>query len=92
MAELSELDLRKGLQVLSLVDKTRRSEIKAVIEILAAMEEISWRQKSKVLFLKEGDNNTRFFHRLAKSNRRANTTRGVEVEGTMYENESDIQD
>ena len=54
LAKLSELDLREGLQVLSLVNKTRRFEIKADIEILVAMEEISWRQKSKALFLKEG--------------------------------------
>ena len=56
------------------------------------MEEISWRQKSKALFLKEGNNNTGFFHRLANSYRRANTMKGVEVEGIMYEAESDIQD
>ena len=56
------------------------------------MEEISWRQKSRALFLKEGDNNTRFFHRLANSHRRGNTMRGVEVDGIMYEAESDIQD
>ena len=75
-----------------MVDKTRKTEIKANIEFLASSEEISWRQKSKALFLKEGDYNTRFFHRLANSHRRANTLRGVEVDGTMYEAESDIQD
>ena len=44
------------------------------------------------MFLKEGDNNTRFFHRLVNSHRRANTMRCVEVDGIMYEVESDIQD
>ena len=53
---------------------------------------ISWRQKSRAFFLKEGDNNTRFFHRLANSHRRVNTMRGVEVDGIMYEADSDIQD
>ena len=53
---------------------------------------ISWRQKSRAFFLKERDNNTRFFHRLANSHRRANTMRGVEVDGIMYEVDSDIQD
>ena len=44
------------------------------------------------MFLKEGDNNIRFFHRLVNSHRRANIMRGVEVDGIMYEVESDIQD
>ena len=56
------------------------------------MEEISWRQKSRALFLKEGDNNTSFFDKLANSHSRANTMRGVEVDGIMYEAKSDIQD
>ena len=67
--ELLDLDMREGLQVLTVADKERKIEIKAEIESLAALEEISWRQKSRALLLKEGDNNTRFFHRLANSHR-----------------------
>ncbi|XP_050280616.1 uncharacterized protein LOC126721610 [Quercus robur] len=80
------------MQTLSPEDSARRVEIKANIEYLASLEEISWRQKWKALYLKQGDNNTRFFHRLANSHRRTNTMRGVEVEGILYEDESAIQD
>ena len=66
--------------------------VKFDIDFLASLEEISWRQKSKALFIKEGDNNTRFFHRLAHSHRQTNHTRGVEVEGTLYEDVADIPD
>ena len=69
LTELLELDMREKLQVLSLEDRSRRIVIKADIEHLASLEEISWRQKSKALFIKEGDNNSRFFHRLANSHR-----------------------
>ena len=69
LTELLELDMREKLQVLSLVDRSRRTVIRADIEHLASLDEISWRQKSKVLFIKEGDNNSRFFHRLANSHR-----------------------
>ena len=69
LAKLLDLDLREGMQSLSLADSARRVEIKADIEYLAPLEDISWRQKSKALYLKEGDNNTRFFHRLANSHR-----------------------
>ena len=67
--------------VLSLEDRSRRTVIKANIEHLTSLEEIFWRQKSKALFIKEGDNNTRFFHRLAKSHRQTNQIRGMELEG-----------
>ena len=92
LSELLDLDMREGLQVLTTADKARQIKIKAEIESLASLDEISWRQKSRALFLKEEDNNTRFFHRLANSHRRTNTMRGVEVNGIMYEAESDIQD
>ena len=51
------------------------------------MEETFWRQKSRALYVKEGDNNTHFFHRFANSHRRANHIRSVEVDGVLYEDE-----
>ncbi|KAK4567805.1 hypothetical protein RGQ29_003530 [Quercus rubra] len=48
-------------------------QAKADLERIMLMEEISWRQKSRLLCLKEGDKNTKFFHRLANSHRRNNT-------------------
>ena len=92
LSKLLDLDMREGMQVLTTADKARKIKIKAEIESLASLEEISWMQKSRALFLKKGDNNTRFFHKLANSHRRANTMRCVEVDGIMYEVESDIQD
>ena len=38
-----------------------------------------------ILHVKEGDNNTRFFHRLANFHRRANHIRSIEVDGVLYE-------
>ena len=57
------------MQVLTQEDRARRSVVKSDIDYLAFLEEISWRQKSKTLFIKEGYNNTRFFHRIANSHR-----------------------
>ena len=54
-------------------------------------EEISWRQKSRALFVKEGDNNTRFFHRLANSHTRTNHISSIEVDGVLYEDSPTIQ-
>ena len=55
--------------------------------MLSDLEEISWRQKSRFLFVKEGDNNTRFFHQVANSHRRTNHIRGIEVDGVLYDEE-----
>ncbi|RVW38411.1 hypothetical protein CK203_090301 [Vitis vinifera] len=39
---------------------------------LAVLEETSWRQKSRALWLKDGDRNTRFFHRMVNIHKRIN--------------------
>ena len=40
--------------------------------------------------MKEGDNNTRFFHRVANSHRRTNHIRGIKVDGVLYEDEKEV--
>ena len=40
--------------------------------------------------MKEGDNNTRFFHRLANSHRNANLIKRIEVDGVLYKDEADV--
>ncbi|KAK4605921.1 hypothetical protein RGQ29_000274 [Quercus rubra] len=70
--ELLGLDAISEVWNLSNEEQSRRIQIRGDIEYLTSLEEIFWRQKSCVLFVKEGDNNTHFFHRLANSHRRAN--------------------
>ena len=84
------LDAREDLSGLSQEDQTRRIQIKGEIAHLASLEEISWRQKSRILFVKEGDNNTRFFHLVANSHRRTNYIWGIEVDGVLYEDEEEV--
>ena len=76
LIELMGLDAREELLGLSNEDKLRRIQLKGDIEQLASLEEISWRQKSRALYVKEGDNNTRFSHRIANSHSNANQIRG----------------
>ena len=44
-----------------------------------------------ILYVKEGDNDTRFFHRLANSHRNANLIKRIEVDGVLYEDEADVR-
>ena len=92
LTELLDLDSKEGQWALSQEEESRRVITKVDIEFLASLEEISWRQNSKALFIKEGDNNTRIFHRLANSHRRTNFIRTVEVDGVLYEGELDVLD
>ena len=43
-----------------------------------------------MLFLKEGDSNTRFFHRMANSNRRNNCIKNLMIDGALSSNQDRI--
>ena len=84
------LDSREDLYGLSIEDQTRHIQIKGEIANLASLEEISCRQTSQILFVKEGHNNMHFFHRVANSHRRTNHISGIEVYGVFYEDEEEV--
>ena len=52
--ELLGLDAREDLLGLSHEEQTHRTQIKVDIAHLASLEEISWRQKSRVFFCEGG--------------------------------------
>jgi len=56
------------------------------LEKTLLFEEISWRQKSRALWLKEGDKNTKFFHRLANSHLKFNQVDSLSINGTISKN------
>jgi hypothetical protein len=63
--------------------KERKSLITSEVEQSLLQEEINWRQKSRILWLKEGDHCTKFFHRVANSNRRSNSIESLFVNGLV---------
>ena len=67
LSKLLGLDAREDLSGLSQEDQSHRIQIKGEIANLASLEEISWRQKSRTLSVKEWNNNTHFFHQVANS-------------------------
>ena len=56
------------------------------------MEEIYWRQKFGETRLKEGDRNTRFFHKMANAHRRRNFLQNLSIKGRMLDKEDEIKD
>lgn len=61
------------------------------LEEFAFAQEISWRQKSRVLWLEERDSNTKFFHRVAVATRRRNFVESVEVNGVVHVGEEEVE-
>ena len=56
------------------------------------LEEILWRQKSREVWLREGDRNTSFFHKMANAHRRRNMMSHVKTNGSWLTKENDIRD
>ena len=80
MSVLENMEDSRGLLAEETVEVGR---IRDELEKATLLEEICWRQKSRVLCVKEGDKNTKFFHRIANSHRRVNSIDRLMVDGEL---------
>ena len=85
MGVLDSLDAKERDLGLSEAETYERNTVRSQAEYLISLEEISWRQKSRMLCIKEGDNNTKLFHKVANSCKRYNHLSLLEVDGVIYE-------
>ena len=56
----------------------RMKRLKSKVNFLFEKEEQMWRQRSRTSWLKNGDRNTRYFHRQASQRRRRNRIMGLQ--------------
>ncbi|WMV56229.1 hypothetical protein MTR67_049614 [Solanum verrucosum] len=78
LADLEEIQEQRALE-----EREIASRLALTMEFgdIAKHEEIAWRQRSRALWLKQGDRNTSFFHRTANQHRRINNIDKLKVNG-----------
>jgi hypothetical protein len=90
LATIKLLDELEDDRPLNESEGTQRDQAKTDFEKTMLMVEICWRQKSKALWLKEGDKNTKYFHQIANSHRRKNSIGQLAVNGEVFTDPSEI--
>jgi hypothetical protein len=87
--ELQAFDTIEGSRALVEGDLLKKSEIVIELERCFLLEEVSWRQKSRVTWLK-GDKCTKLFPSIANSNRRYNSMDSLLIGDSISSNPAEI--
>ena len=88
MAALQQVDYWdqvEGERGLTEEELSRRKEVKDDYAKWVRLEEIHWRQLSRELWLREGDRNTGYFHRMANAHRRRQSMDKIKINGVGFQ-------
>ncbi|XP_034674249.1 uncharacterized protein LOC117905435 [Vitis riparia] len=85
-------DREEEERVLTVEETELKKEAKENYRKWVMMEETHWRQLSREIWLKEGDRNTGFFHRMASAHRRNNSLERIKINGEWLLEEQEIRE
>ena len=94
MATLQQVDFWDQVESeRSLIEEefSRKKEAKEDYAKWVKLEEIHWRQLSRELWLREGDRNTGYFHRMANTHRRRQTMERIKINGVWLSEEQEVR-
>ncbi|XP_028091070.1 uncharacterized protein LOC114291222 [Camellia sinensis] len=93
MRKLSSLrgHLRVEIRSLDVLETTRMREVRSQVWKLSRDKERIWHQKSRLLWARCADRNTRFFHLMARSRQRVNLIDSVTVERVRHEDPTQVK-
>ena len=92
MRQITHWDAVDNARTLTLEEMGLREEAKESFKKWTLLEEMSWRQKSREVWLKEGDQNTRFFHKMANAHRRKNRIRRIRINGVWFTEDQEMKE
>ena len=84
LRQIPHWDALDNVRTLSLEEMGLRVEAKESFKKWSLFDELSWRQKSREVWLKEGDMNTRFFHKMANAHKRNNQLGRICINGDWF--------
>ncbi|RVX06495.1 hypothetical protein CK203_023651 [Vitis vinifera] len=85
-------DRKESERILTVEETELKKEAKENYKKWVLMEETHWRQLSREIWLKEGDRNTGFFHRMASVHRRNNLLERIKINGEWLLEEQEIRE
>ncbi|RVW51122.1 putative ribonuclease H protein [Vitis vinifera] len=85
-------DLVESDRILSVEETELKKEAKENYKKWVLLEETHWRQLSREIWLREGDRNTGYFHRMANSNRRNNYLDRIKIDGVCLSEEQEVRE
>ena len=90
--ELNHLEVSSNISLLSPDTAAARKKLQEDLWTAAQAHESLLRQKARTKWIKEGDCNSKYFHRLINYNRRVNAVKGVQIGGSWVEEPTRVKE